>query len=179
MTKPKIVVLCGSSRFVDIMAVCAWLIEREEQAISSGLHLLPDWYSAEDIPSHLAEHEGVAEQMDELHKRKIDLAAEIFVVNYQDYIGDSTKSEIAYAKSKRVPIRWFTHDPIGAAVIELMLAAANRHAAKRKCRECGCTDEDCRQCLEKTGQPCCWVERDLCSACQDESIDDAVEDLLP
>jgi hypothetical protein len=35
----------------------------------------------------------------------------------------------------------------------------------RRCRVCGCTDNDCRQCIEKTGQPCHWVEADLCSAC--------------
>lgn len=34
------------------------------------------------------------------------------------------------------------------------------------CRVCGCTDGDCRQCIEKTGAPCAWVEEDLCSACQ-------------
>jgi hypothetical protein len=33
------------------------------------------------------------------------------------------------------------------------------------CRVCGCTDADCRQCIEKTGEPCYWVEDDLCSAC--------------
>lgn len=42
MKKPKIVTLCGSSRFVGIMAVCAWLIERDEGAITMGLHLLPN-----------------------------------------------------------------------------------------------------------------------------------------
>ena len=36
------------------------------------------------------------------------------------------------------------------------------------CRVCGCTDDDCRQCIEKTGVPCHWVEPDLCSACADE-----------
>lgn len=36
----------------------------------------------------------------------------------------------------------------------------------RKCRICGCTDDDCRQCIEKTGEPCYWVEDDLCSACK-------------
>jgi hypothetical protein len=36
----------------------------------------------------------------------------------------------------------------------------------RKCRVCGCTDDDCRQCIQKTGEPCYWVEADLCSACQ-------------
>lgn len=35
----------------------------------------------------------------------------------------------------------------------------------RTCRECGCTDMDCTQCVEKTGAPCHWVEKDLCSAC--------------
>lgn len=39
--------------------------------------------------------------------------------------------------------------------------------AKRKCRVCGCTDDDCSQCIEKTGKPCFWVELDLCSACVD------------
>ena len=33
------------------------------------------------------------------------------------------------------------------------------------CRVCGCTDDDCSQCVEKTGAPCHWVEPDLCSAC--------------
>jgi hypothetical protein len=67
LQKPKIIVLCGSSRFVDIMAVCAWLIERDEKAIAMGLHLLPGWYSRERIPDHLAEHEGVVADMDALH----------------------------------------------------------------------------------------------------------------
>ena len=37
----------------------------------------------------------------------------------------------------------------------------------RKCRVCGCTDNDCRQCIKKTGYACSWVEKDLCSACVD------------
>lgn len=38
----------------------------------------------------------------------------------------------------------------------------------RKCRECGCTDNDCSQCIAATGEPCHWVEPDLCSRCKDE-----------
>ncbi|MFA6054024.1 MAG: hypothetical protein WC769_01490 [Thermodesulfovibrionales bacterium] len=60
MNKTKVIVLCGSSKFCDIMAVCAWLLERNEKVITMGLHLLPFWYSEEKIPDHLAEHEGVA-----------------------------------------------------------------------------------------------------------------------
>lgn len=37
------------------------------------------------------------EMLDDMHKRKIDLADEIFVINVGGYIGESTKSEIAYA----------------------------------------------------------------------------------
>lgn len=33
------------------------------------------------------------------------------------------------------------------------------------CRGCGCTDEDCSGCIARTGEPCSWVEPDLCSAC--------------
>jgi hypothetical protein len=36
----------------------------------------------------------------------------------------------------------------------------------QRCRVCGCTQEDCSQCIEKTGEPCTWVESDLCSACE-------------
>ncbi|RZJ91321.1 MAG: hypothetical protein EOO20_05430 [Chryseobacterium sp.] len=33
------------------------------------------------------------------------------------------------------------------------------------CRACGCTDLDCRQCIQETGEPCYWIEENLCSAC--------------
>jgi len=33
------------------------------------------------------------------------------------------------------------------------------------CRVCGCTDDNCIQCVQKTSKPCFWVENDLCSAC--------------
>jgi len=129
MSKPKIVVLCGSSRFIDMFAVCAWLIERDEKAIALGLHLLPWWYSAEAIPDHLAEHEGVAVQMDELHLRKIDLADEIFVVNCQQYIGDSTKREIEYAQRNGKPLRWLTHDTVGVEALRILARAVERTPA--------------------------------------------------
>ncbi len=107
--KPPVVVLCGSSRFVDIMATVAWLIERDESKITMGLHLLPGWYT--DVKDHLAEAEGVADQMDELHLRKIDLADEIFVVNMNGYIGESTSREIQYAKNRGIAIRYFENEP--------------------------------------------------------------------
>ena len=117
---PKVVVLCGSSRFVDIMAVCAWILERDEGAITMGLHLLPTWYSENLPPDHLAEHEGVADAMDELHLRKIDLADEVFVVDAGGYIGSSCANEIRYAESRKLPIRYFQQDPLRRKIDEIV-----------------------------------------------------------
>lgn len=39
--------------------------------------------------------------------------------------------------------------------------------AERKCRICGCTDDNCKQCIERTGKACHWVEADMCSACSE------------
>lgn len=39
----------------------------------------------------------------------------------------------------------------------------------RSCRVCGCTEDDCSQCIERTGEPCHWVEDDLCSACIEQT----------
>lgn len=44
---------------------------------------------------------------------------------------------------------------------------------ERKCRVCGCTEENCSQCIEKTGGPCHWVEEDLCSACVESKAEDS------
>lgn len=109
--KTVLVCLCGSSRFVDIMAVIAWLLERDENKIALSLHLLPRWYP--NAPEHhLAEAEGVAEQMDELHLRKIDIADEIFVIDWNGYIGESTSKEIAYAQEQNKPIRYISTEKV-------------------------------------------------------------------
>ncbi|GHT29172.1 hypothetical protein FACS18942_10170 [Planctomycetales bacterium] len=52
-------------------------------------------------------------------------------------------------------------------VVDRAFETAIKHQ-DRNCRVCGCTDDDCSQCIEKTGEPCHWVEWDLCSACADE-----------
>jgi hypothetical protein len=38
----------------------------------------------------------------------------------------------------------------------------------RHCKVCGCTEADCRGCVERTGEPCTWVGPNLCSACVEE-----------
>ena len=41
-----------------------------------------------------------------MHKAKIDLADEIFVINKNGYIGESTKSEIEYALKQGKSVRY-------------------------------------------------------------------------
>lgn len=48
--------------------------------------------------------EGTKEMLDDIHKRKINMADEIYVINKNGYIGESILSEIKYAKSKEMPI---------------------------------------------------------------------------
>ena len=41
-----------------------------------------------------------------MHKRKIDMSDEIFVINVNGYIGESTRSEINYAKNKNIKVNY-------------------------------------------------------------------------
>lgn len=43
-------------------------------------------------------------------------------------------------------------------------------AVNRTCRICGCTDDDCAQCIALTGAPCWWIALDICSACDPNAI---------
>jgi hypothetical protein len=46
------------------------------------------------------------EMLDDMHKRKIDMADEIFVINVGGYIGSSTRSEIEYALATGKDVRY-------------------------------------------------------------------------
>lgn len=87
------------------MAVFAWELEKGG-AIVLSMHLLPSWYVGVQ-KDHQAEAEGIAEQMDEIHKRKIDMADEVFIMNIGGYIGESTKSEIEYSNAHGKPICYY------------------------------------------------------------------------
>lgn len=40
------------------------------------------------------------------------------------------------------------------------------------CSICGCTDDNCNQCVKKSGNPCFWVDagHEICSVCYDELV---------
>lgn len=102
MKKTKIVCICGSTRFLDQMAIAAWEMEKKGILVV-GPHLLPSTYPGVH-PSHQAEAEGVKEVLDQLHLRKIDLADEVYVVNPGGYYGSSTCRELDYARRKKKKI---------------------------------------------------------------------------
>lgn len=88
----KIVTLCGSTRFKEqFFEVQKKLTLEGYIVISVGLF----GHSGDDE----VWTEGTKEMLDKMHLSKIDLADEIFVINVNGYIGESTKREIEYAKS--------------------------------------------------------------------------------
>ena len=89
--KYKVITLCGSTRFKDAFLEMQKRLTLEGNiVISVGLF----GHSGDNE----AWVEGTKEMLDDMHKRKIDMADEIFVINVGGYIGDSTRLEIEYEK---------------------------------------------------------------------------------
>lgn len=95
----KVITLCGSTRFKDdFLRVQKELTLQGNIVISVGLFgHSGDSEVWENMPEDTLTK--TKEMLDDMHKRKIDMADEIFVINKGGYIGTSTKSEIEYAKS--------------------------------------------------------------------------------
>lgn len=102
---PQIVCLCGSTRFTAEMLVKQWELTKQGKVVLSWC-ALPDSYFEGEDKAHIGDQENVKETVDEGHLRKIDLADSVFVLNVDGYIGDSTRKEIEYAKTKNKPIRY-------------------------------------------------------------------------
>ena len=80
MEKPKIVCLCGSTRFTEQMLIKQWELTKQGFIVLSWC-ALPNSYFKGDDKTHIGDQEGVKEIVDKIHLRKIDLADEIFVLN--------------------------------------------------------------------------------------------------
>ena len=102
----KIVTLCGSTRF-----------KNEFMKVQKRLTLDGNIVISVDFFGHSGDSEvwenmdegtltKTKEMLDDMHKRKIDMADEIFVINVGGYIGDSTRSEINYAIERGKKVRY-------------------------------------------------------------------------
>lgn len=88
--KYPIITLCGSTRFKE------QFLEAQKRLTLAGNIVI-----SVGLFGHSGDDEvwspGTKEMLDNMHKRKIDMADGIFVINAGGYIGESTRSEIDYA----------------------------------------------------------------------------------
>jgi hypothetical protein len=106
LSLPRIVVICGSTRFMTEMN------EADLGETKAGKIVVKpgcDMKSPHELWSDPVEAEALKVRLGDLHRAKIRLADEVLVVG--DYIGDSTRAEIAYARSLGKPVR-FTHSEV-------------------------------------------------------------------
>jgi len=108
--RPKVVCLCGSTRFRTAFERAA-----EDETMRGRIVLTVNVFGNNDGNPVKTGLRFVSEDdkvmLDDLHKRKIDQADEVLVINVNGYIGESTRSEIEYAHSLGLPIRYL-EDPI-------------------------------------------------------------------
>ena len=106
---PRIVCLCGSTRFSDAYQKANLL---ETLAGRIVLTIGCDMRSDAALFEGLSEGtlQGIKRDLDELHLRKIDLADEILVLNVDGYVGESTRREIEYAEQREKHIRYLEGD---------------------------------------------------------------------
>ncbi|MFJ4624271.1 hypothetical protein [Streptomyces sp. NPDC088812] len=103
---PRIVVICGSTRFMPEMA------EADLRETAAGRIVVKpgcNMKSPHPLWADPVEAERLKTRLDDLHRAKIRIADEVLVVG--DYIGASTTAEIDYARQLGKPVR-FTHPEV-------------------------------------------------------------------
>jgi len=97
--KFKIITLCGSTKFKD-----EFFKEQKRLTLEGNIVISVGLFGhSGDVEAWT---DDTKEMLDEMHKRKIDLADEIFVINKDGYIGESTKSEIKYAEKEEKVVKY-------------------------------------------------------------------------
>ena len=106
--KYNVITLCGSTRFKnEFMEAQKRLTLEGNIVISVGLF----GHSGDnEVWENMDEGTltKTKEMLDDMHKAKIDMADEIFVINVGGYIGDSTRSEIEYAKKQGKKVKYLS-----------------------------------------------------------------------
>lgn len=102
--KPRVVCLCGSTRFYEDFQRLNF-----EETMDGAIVLSVGFYPHASEAMHgetIGITPGQKRMLDELHMRKIDLADEILVINKDGYVGESTRREIEYARLSMKRIRY-------------------------------------------------------------------------
>lgn len=98
---PPIVTICGSTRFMAAMT------EANLRETAAGRMVLApgcDMKQPHELWADPADAERLKVELDRLHRAKIRIADQVLIVG--DYVGDSTKAEIAYARSLGKQLRF-------------------------------------------------------------------------
>lgn len=112
----KVITLCGSTRFKDDF------LRIQKQLTLEGNIVLSVGCFGHSGDDEVWQKPETKIMLDDMHKRKIDMADEIFVINKDGYIGNSTRSEIVYARLHYKPVHFM-----------------EEHHDIRQC-DCQCTD---------------------------------------
>jgi len=112
--RPPIICLCGSTRFKTVFEQVA-----SRETLAGKLVLTVNYFGNDDGQPAKANlpHTSPRDKnrLNELHKRKIDLADEVLVLNVGGYIGHTTQSEIDYARYTGKPVRFLEQrEPVAA-----------------------------------------------------------------
>ncbi len=95
----KIITICGSLKFQKEM-----MIEAQKLSLKGFCVLTPIYPVIENIEISKEELQFLKNE----HLKKVEISDSIFVINKENYIWDSTKSEIEYAKSLWKEIIYYT-----------------------------------------------------------------------
>ena len=93
----KVITLCGSTRFKDAF------MEAQKKLTLDGNIVISVGLFGHSGDNEVWENmdEGTLTKtklmLDDMHKRRIDMSDDIFVINKDGYIGESTRNEIEYA----------------------------------------------------------------------------------
>lgn len=88
--KYNVITLCGSIKFKN-----EFMKVQEELTLDGNIVFIPNFFN--NLKGEI--NKETKKMLDEMHRQKIDMSNEIYVINCGGYIGESTKSEIEYAKA--------------------------------------------------------------------------------
>jgi len=117
---PKVAVLCGSTRFKEEFEKANADLTLAGYIVLSVGHFsraTPE-ERAQGLFSDISPEEKA--ELDVLHKRKIDLADVVVVLNKGFYTGESTNSEIMYAHQHGKPVYWLEATDGAYSIYDLM-----------------------------------------------------------
>lgn len=98
----KVITLCGSTKFKE-----KFMLAQRELTLTGHIVLSVGVFghSGDEIT------EEEKSMLDDIHKKKIDMSDEIYVINPGGYIGSSTRSEVEYAIATGKTVRFMATIP--------------------------------------------------------------------